>query len=201
MKSEIRHVQVRRNLTDHCCGLRISTFAFTLIELLVVIAIIALLAAMLLPTLGRVKESGRATACLSNLHQIGTALQLYVQDNNNRLPFMRDKSLTTTNEMPAPDTVLSNYLGNVNVLRCPSDKQQLFETTGSSYSWNNLLNGQDAEHLTALGLSFDPHQIPLMFDKENFHAARGEGKAKNFLYADGHIKNLLAIEGTIKPTP
>ncbi len=177
---------------------RRRAYGFTLIELLVVIAIIALLAALLLPTLGRVKESGRATACLSNLHQIGTALQLYVGDNRNRLPFMRDKSLTSSNDLPSPDIVLSHSLGNTNVLRCPSDRQQLFEQTGSSYSWNSLLNGQDAEHLSALGLNFDPHQIPLMFDKEKFHAARGEGKAQNFLYADGHIKNLLTIQGTIK---
>jgi len=47
-------------------------------------------------------------------------------------------------------------------------------------------------------LKFDPHQIPLMFDKEKFHRARGESKAQNFLYADGHIKNLLAVEGTIQ---
>jgi len=177
------------------------TVAFTLIELLVVLAVIGILAALLLPALGRAKESGRATACLSNLHQIGIALQLYVQDNNNRLPYMRDKSLTTTNELPSPDVVLSRDLGNTNVLRCPSDRQHLFETTGSSYSWNNLLNGQDAEHLSVFNLSFDPHQIPLMFDKEKFHIARGESKAQNFLYADGHIKNLLVIEGTLKPGP
>jgi prepilin-type N-terminal cleavage/methylation domain-containing protein/prepilin-type processing-associated H-X9-DG protein len=184
--------------------------AFTLIELLVVIAIIAVLAAMLLPTLGRVKESGRATACLSNLHQIGTALQLYVQDNNNRLPYMSDIYPGVTNAFPGPDLVLSNQLGNLNVLRCPSDKWQTdkplpvaqagptyFEQTGCSYAWNDLLNGQDAEHLSAMGLSFDPHQIPLMFDKWKFHLPRGETKAKNFLYADGHIKNLLTLDGAI----
>jgi prepilin-type processing-associated H-X9-DG protein len=152
----------------------------------------------LLPAVSRAKEYGRATACLSNLHQAGIALQLYVQDNNNRLPVMRDRSLTTTNELPTPDLVLSNYLGNVKVLRCPSDAQQLFESTGSSYSWNNLLNGEDAEHLSALGLNFNPHQIPLMYDKEKFHAARGPAKGQNFLYADGHLKNLLALEGTIQ---
>jgi prepilin-type processing-associated H-X9-DG protein len=40
--------------------------------------------------------------------------------------------------------------------------------------------------------------MPLLFDREQFHIARGENKAKNYLYADGHIKNLIAIEGTIK---
>jgi len=174
--------------------------AFTLVELLVVIALIATLAGLLLPVLGRAKESGRATVCLSNLHQIGLALQLYVQDNGNRLPTMRDKNLTATNELPSPDLVLSNYLGNVHVLQCPSDRQDLFETTGSSYSWNSLLNGQDADHLVAMGMKFDPHQIPLMFDKAAFHKARGPKKAVNFLYADGHIKNLLAIEGSIQPS-
>jgi len=166
-------------------------------ELLLVIALIATLAGLLLPALSRAKEAGRATACLSNLRQAGIALQLYTQDHNNRLPFMRDQSLTATNELPGPDQVLSNYLGNVRVLRCPSDLQRLFETTGSSYSWNSLLNGQNADQLTVLGLNFNPHQIPLMFDKEKFHAARGEKKAQNFLYADGHIKNLLTIEGSI----
>jgi prepilin-type N-terminal cleavage/methylation domain-containing protein/prepilin-type processing-associated H-X9-DG protein len=177
-----------------------QALAFTLIELLVVIALIALLAALLLPVLGRAKESGRATVCLSNLHQIGLALQLYVQDYRNHLPYMRDRSLTTTNELPGPDLVLSNYLGNIHVLQCPSDAQNLFQTTGSSYSWNSLLNGQDADHLVALGLSFDPHQIPLMYDKDRFHRARGPKKEVNYLYADGHIKNLLAIEGTIQPS-
>ena len=175
--------------------------AFTLIELLVVIAIIAVLAALLLPTLGRAKEAGRAAACLSNLHQIGLALQLYVQDNNNRLPFMRDKSLTATNDLPSPDIVLSNYLGNFRVLRCPSDKQGVFESTGSSYYWNNLLNGQDADHLNAFGISFAPHQIPLFCDKDKFHAARGPKKEVNYLYADGHLKNLLVMEGTIQKAP
>jgi prepilin-type N-terminal cleavage/methylation domain-containing protein/prepilin-type processing-associated H-X9-DG protein len=175
--------------------------AFTLIELLVVIGIISVLAALLMPAVNRATESGRGTACLSNLRQIGVALQLYVQENDNRMPLMRDRSLTTTNDLPAPDQVLSNQLGSVKVLRCPSDRQQLFETTGCSYSWNSLLNGKSADQLSVFGLSFDPHQIPLMFDKEKFHAARGEKKGQNFLYADGHIKNLLVIEGSIKASP
>ncbi len=173
--------------------------SFTLVELLVVIALIATLAALFLPALNRAQEAGRATACLSNLHQLGVALQLYVQENNNRLPTMRDRlagSDPATNPVPGPDLVLSHQLGNVRVLRCPSDRRQIFEQTGSSYSWNNLLNGQDADHLVVLGLNFDPHQIPVMFDKESFHAMRGPKKGVNYLYADGHIRNLLVLEGT-----
>ena len=176
-------------------------------------AIISILAAMVLTGLSRARESGRATACLSNLHQIGLAVQIYVSDYNNRVPCMDDVFPGVTNEFAGPDQVLATQLGNLNVLHCPSDgwiatnalpfpqkPPTYFAQTGSSYAWNDLLNGEDADNLSAMGLRFDPHQIPLMFDKEQFHIARGAKKAKNFLYADGHIKNLLVIEGTLKTT-
>jgi prepilin-type processing-associated H-X9-DG protein len=171
--------------------------------LLVVIAILGLLAALLLPVLGRAKEQGRGAACLSNLHQAGIALQLYVDENDNKMPRLYDVSPQADPAAPrtnAIDLVLSNHLGSVQVLRCPSDRQDLFGKTGSSYAWNFLVNEQNADQLYVMGMPFNPHQIPLLFDKEQFHRARGAGKELNFLYADGHLKNLLELPGT-RPVP
>lgn len=181
--------------------------AFTLVELLVVIAIIGVLAGLLLPGLARAKGAAQGTVCLGQLRQVGIALQLYVQDHANRLPFMRDRRLDpaegpatnpapAVDELPAPDVVLSNYLGNVAVLRCPADRDRVFERTRSSYSWNSLLNGQDADRLRVFSIEFAPHQIPVFYDKDGFHRARGERRAVNYLYADGHLRNLLVLEGT-----
>ena len=175
--------------------------AFTLIELLVVIAIVAVLAALLLPAISRAKESGRGAACMSNLRQIGIALQLYVQENANRMPLMRDRSIGTnvvTDPLPSPDTVLSNQLGNILVLKCPSDSasKPVYYETGSSYSWDSMLNGQNADDLKlAILPSLGQHQIPLFVDKDAFHKARGPKREVNYLYADGHIKNLFEAEG------
>lgn len=89
---------------------------FTLVELIVVIAIIAILMALLLPTLSKAREKANVTRCAANLHSIGQALILFCNNNNDKLPALQDGSVVW-------DTQLEDYLGKgVEVYLCPSDR-------------------------------------------------------------------------------
>jgi prepilin-type N-terminal cleavage/methylation domain-containing protein/prepilin-type processing-associated H-X9-DG protein len=89
---------------------------FTLIELLVVIAIISLLAAILFPVFARARENARRASCQSNLKQIGLALVMYSQDNDQRIFGNPDNGANgwLTCYMP--------YIKSTQVLHCPSAK-------------------------------------------------------------------------------
>ena len=137
---------------------------FTLIELLVVIAIIAILAALLLPVLGRAKENAQRTICLNNEKQLDLAWQMYTDEASQRLPLNQvDLTISTvprstTNSWvtgnaygdTAPATISSGslypYTKSLPSYRCPTDRAVATGTTTPvlrTYSLSCFLAGAE----------------------------------------------------------
>jgi prepilin-type N-terminal cleavage/methylation domain-containing protein len=108
---------------------RRSCQGFTLIELLTVIAIIAILAAILIPVVGSVREQARGAVCRSNLRQIGLAIQMYSLDHNGFTPPPATATASTTGPVvggglaglliPPPVGWGSDYAGTPDLFFCP----------------------------------------------------------------------------------
>jgi prepilin-type N-terminal cleavage/methylation domain-containing protein len=172
---------------------------FTLIEMFVVIAIIGILASLLLPPLNRAKQSAATATCLSNLHQIGLAMNIYVQENGNHLPnclmLPREPLANDTNAQPITITLGPN-LQNTNVFHCPADRST-FDTEGSSYTWNCYLNNASYDHpenwspvtQEICNVIFGgTYTTPLIGDANSFHPVSGLQTGKNALFVDGRVE-------------
>jgi prepilin-type N-terminal cleavage/methylation domain-containing protein len=133
---------------------------FTLIELLTVIATIAILAALLLPILGKAKVKAQRTTCLSNLRQLSVAWMLYADDNHGFLPesypvnnpdVWVQGDMSKADEAGNPDLIRAGKLYPYNqalgIYRCPADQGVTINgkpvPTLRSYSMNCFMGGRD----------------------------------------------------------
>ena len=144
--------------------------AFTLIELLVVIAVVALLAALLLPSLSRAKATASSTSCRSNLHQIGLAVQMYLGDFR-RYPINWEIAVTSVSAdgVRIESGSLMPYLSqNHKVFYCPVQEDcplRLWDPVGgddrlSGYALNNY-GTADSEQFVALRLGLGVGSPPV----------------------------------------
>jgi len=124
--------------------------AFTLIELLVVIAIIAVLASFATPAIGNAIERGRSAKCVSNLRQIGVAVQQYIADNDNTFPRIAIEGENPVEGLEGrePLEVLGPYGVTAATLACPSDATLGSESSirryGTSYMFSPIVDGENA---------------------------------------------------------
>ena len=107
--------------------------AFTLLEVIIVIAIIAILAAILVPSLNSALERAKATKDMSNLRQIGMAMQTLLNDNDQLLPVTTTWPGISTSTTPV---LYQKYIATRRVFQSPFDKRPPAETDTAPVSYS-----------------------------------------------------------------
>jgi prepilin-type N-terminal cleavage/methylation domain-containing protein len=142
-------------------GLIMKRKAFTLIELLVVIAIIALLLAILMPSLKKAKEIGQRVVCLNNTRQLTLVWRMYADDNDNKICAANDLKgkgwikIGSNSKDPAvqiksiQDGMLFPYVETMDIYTCPTAKKNEIRSYAIVASMNT--GGTNSSYLNNKG--------------------------------------------------
>lgn len=116
-----------------------KTSGFTLTEILVVIGIIALLAALIFPAFGRVRQKANEATCLANMRQSGAAILVYVADSDGQFPASRGGNFNWDDELLERE-IISDF--SLTRQGCPESRS----TLSATYGYNYMQLGNAAEH-------------------------------------------------------
>lgn len=156
--------------------------AFTLIELLVTLSIIAILAGLIVPVISKAKRRASSVHCQGNLRQLGIALRIYADDNEGRLPVIREVSPTEPFVLPWKQVLLGVP---ADTFQCRADRGGRHLRTGSSYDWNHSLNGRLLHRVASSQPAHAASESQAMlYDHEAWHGH------KNGVFPDGHVERL-----------
>jgi prepilin-type processing-associated H-X9-DG protein len=158
------------------------------VELLVVIAIIAILIAVLLPALARARQESLKVKCKAHLHDVGSAMQMYLNDNNGWYPPAPYSPTFNPYHLPTVNDYLDKYVkGAKAVFTCPAD-ENYSKQYGLSFSYYQELGERRMPRTFFYKILRSSSLVPIMWDAENFHG----GKVPyNWLFADGHVDHFL----------
>ncbi len=193
---------------------QISKFGFTLVELLVVITVIGVLVALLLPAVQAAREAARRTQCSNNLHQIGIAMDMYIdiQGINGKYPDAANyPDPVAWPGKPSLRDVLAPFIEtSAAAFHCPDDDTHTdangnvlpggyFDQVGISYYYNQGRAALPApktrvQFLTDSKGNLDTSSTVWVAEDINPHGV-DLATQRNCLYADGHVDDMLVSAG------
>jgi prepilin-type processing-associated H-X9-DG protein/prepilin-type N-terminal cleavage/methylation domain-containing protein len=199
------------------------TAAFTLIELLTVIAIIGILAAIIIPTVGKVRSTAKKITCVSNMRQVGMAFNLYVQDQRPSIypptGTSGDRWIQRVTPFLNAPNLSANAVFNQAVVRCGATSPQYYGDDTSAFGvfgYNRNISSKRRDSiqqpsrtilLAEKNSDYDKNSTggPLLmnaagpvveFPGDPSGPAANHGNSTNYLYADGHVASLSVFPGS-----